>query len=60
LLRTVAEQTPNLPTLPAAWFALALRAREGSAPRRTRLQHRVQHHAQSPFAPKAEFLLQQG
>ncbi len=59
LLRTVAAQSPNLPTLPAAWFALALRAPEGSTQRRARLQHVVQHHGQSMFAPKAQFLLQQ-
>ena len=43
-----------------AWFALALRAPEGSAQRRARLEHVVRHYGQSDFAPKAEFLLQQG
>jgi len=60
LLRGIAERTPQLPALPAAWFALALRAPEGSAQRRARLEYVVQHHMHSDFAPKAQFLLQQG
>ena len=59
LLRGVAERTPQLAALPAAWFALALRAPEGSPQRRARLEHLVRYHAHSDFAPKAQFLLQQ-
>jgi membrane associated rhomboid family serine protease len=60
LLRDIAARTPQLAALPAAWFALAMRAPEGSTQRRARLQHLVHHHAHSDFAPKAQFLLQQG
>ncbi|HEX6831912.1 MAG TPA: rhomboid family intramembrane serine protease [Rudaea sp.] len=60
LLRGVAAREPNLPTLPAAWFTLALRTPEGTPQRRTRLEYIVQHHGASDFAPKARFLLQQG
>ena len=59
LLRGVAERAPQFAALPAAWFALALRAPEGSAQRRARLEHLLRHHAHSEFAPKAQFLLQQ-
>jgi hypothetical protein len=60
LLRDITARTPQLAALPAAWFALAMRAPEGSSQRRARLQHLVRHHAHSDFAPKAQFLLQQG
>ena len=59
VLRGVGETSPQLASLPAAWFALAMRAPEGSAQRRARLEHLLQHYAHSEFAPKAQFLLRQ-
>ena len=60
LLNTVGKAHPNLPGLAAAWFAFSLRAPEASPQRRERLEYLAQHFAQSEFAPKARFLLQQG
>lgn len=60
LLRNVTEREPLCPGLPAAWFALALQAPEGSPRRRARLEYLLRHHAQSELAPKAQFLLSQG
>ncbi|HZP66292.1 MAG TPA: rhomboid family intramembrane serine protease [Rudaea sp.] len=59
LLRGIGLRTPQFAGLPAAWFALALRAPEGSAARRARLEYLVAQFAQSEFAPKAKFLLSQ-
>ncbi|MDR3385610.1 MAG: rhomboid family intramembrane serine protease [Rudaea sp.] len=59
LLHRIGEQSPSLQSLPAAWFTLALRTPESSPQRRARLEYVVQNYAQSDFAPKAKFLLQQ-
>ncbi|HTA64570.1 MAG TPA: rhomboid family intramembrane serine protease, partial [Xanthomonadaceae bacterium] len=59
LLRDVSAVRPTEQGLPAAWFALALRAPEGSNKRRQLLAYLLEHHAQSDFAPKARFLLSQ-
>ncbi len=59
LLRDVAGREPQCAGLPAAWFALALRTPEGSSKRRARLEYVLEQHAQSAFAPKAQFLLSQ-
>ncbi|WP_449429620.1 rhomboid family intramembrane serine protease [Rhodanobacter umsongensis] len=60
LLHAIGKTHPNLPGLAAAWFAFALRAPEASLQRRERLEYLAQHFADSEFAPKARFLLQQG
>lgn len=60
LLRDVGKRAPTAPALAAAWFAFALRAPEGSAPRRERLEYLAQNFAASEYAGKAKFLLQQG
>ncbi|HTD28755.1 MAG TPA: rhomboid family intramembrane serine protease, partial [Xanthomonadaceae bacterium] len=60
LLRDVSGRDPLFPGLAAAWFAVALRAPDGTAARRDRLEYLLQHYAQSDFAPKARFLLGQG
>jgi membrane associated rhomboid family serine protease len=59
LLRQVGERVPDLPALPAAWYALALRSAEASPQRRARLEYVAQNFAASEFAGKARFLLQQ-
>lgn len=59
LLHDVERRAPNAPALAAAWFAYALRASEDSPQRRARLQYLAQNFAQSEFAAKARFLLQQ-
>lgn len=60
LLQAIGRADPNLPALAAAWFAFSLRAPEASPQRHERLEYLAQHFAQSEFAPKARFLLQQG
>lgn len=57
LLRDVAAREPQFPGMAAAWFAVALRAPDGSAARRARLDYLLQHYAHSDLAPKARFLL---
>lgn len=59
LLHVVGENHPHLPTLAAEWFAFSLRAPEASLMRRERLEYLAHHFADSEFAPKAQFLLQQ-
>jgi len=59
LLKDVGQREPECPDLPAEWFALALKAPEGSQKRRARLEYLLKHHAQSDFATKAQFLLSQ-
>lgn len=59
LLHAVGKASPDHPALAAAWFAFCLRAPEASPQRRERLEYLAQHFAQSEFAPKARFLLQQ-
>jgi membrane associated rhomboid family serine protease len=60
LLRDVTARESQLPGLPAAWLAVALRAPDGSVARRARLEYLLEHYAQSDYAPKARFLLGQG
>ena len=60
LLHDVTAREPGFPGLPAALLAVALRAPDGSAARRVRLEYLLQHYAKSDFAPKARFLLGQG
>ena len=57
-LRALARRTSLPAGVDATWFVLALRAAEGSAPRRARLEFILQHFPQSSYAAKARFLLQ--
>ena len=59
LLKTIADRSPTFAGLPAAWFALAMRAPEQSPQRRARLEYVARQHAQSDFGSKARFLLTQ-
>lgn len=59
LLHAIGRADPGLPALAAAWFAFSLHAPEASPQRRERLQYLAGNFAQSEFAPKARFLLQQ-
>lgn len=58
VLRALAMRAPLPPGIDAAWFVLALRAAEGTAQRRTRLEFISAHFPQSSYAAKARFLLQ--
>lgn len=58
VLRALARRTSLPAGIDAMWFVLALRAAEGSAPRRARLEFILQHFPQSSYAAKARFLLQ--
>ena len=60
LLGEIAASQPQFAGLPAAWLAFALDAPEGSANRRARLAHLIEHYPHSDNAPKARFLLDQG
>ncbi len=57
VLRVLAAHTPLPAGVDAAWFVLALRAAEGSAPRRSRLEFIARNFPQSSYAAKARFLL---
>ena len=58
MLRVLADRTPAAVGVDAAWFVFALRAAEGSALRRSRLEFILHRFPQSGYAAKARFLLQ--
>ena len=59
LLRTLDRCEAPRVKLAAAWFMLALRAPEGSAQRRARLDHLVEQFPKTAYAGKARILRQQ-
>ncbi|MDR2012538.1 MAG: rhomboid family intramembrane serine protease [Rhodanobacter sp.] len=58
VLRILAAHTPSAAGVDAAWFVFVLRAAEGTASRRARLEFILRHFPQSGYAAKARFLLQ--
>lgn len=58
VLRTLASRKSLPAGVDATWFVLAMRAAEGSAPRRARLEFILRSFPQSSYAAKARFLLQ--
>lgn len=58
VLRVLAARAAPPAGVDAAWFVLALRAAEGSPPRRARLEFLLRQFPQSSYAAKARFLLE--